>query len=73
MPPLQLPRTGSAVNSQISYPQPHFGSSKPTEQNQDQQDNDYEAEAAATVVAGPIEWTASKPTKTSEQDNDQDD
>jgi hypothetical protein len=46
----------------------HFGRSKPTEQNQDQQDNDYEAKAAATVVAGPIEWTASKPTKTSEQD-----
>jgi hypothetical protein len=31
------------------------GSSKLAEQNQDQHDNEYEAEPAATVVAGAVE------------------
>jgi hypothetical protein len=42
------------------------GSSKPTEKNQDQHDNEYEAEPAATVLAGPVEETASEPAKASE-------
>jgi hypothetical protein len=38
-------------------------SSKLAEQNQDQNDNEYKAEAAATVVAGPVEGTPPNPLK----------
>ena len=47
--------------------------SKPAEQNQDQQDNDYEAKATAAVIAGPIKGPASKPTKSAEQNDNQND
>ena len=40
-----------------------LGSSKPAEQNQDQHDNEYEAEPAATVIAGPIERAAPESAK----------
>ena len=42
-----------------------FGGSKPAEQNQNQHDNEYEADPAATVVAGALEGAASEPAKAS--------
>jgi hypothetical protein len=42
------------------------GSSKLAEQNQDQHDNEYEAEPAATVVAGAVEGAAPEPAKAPE-------
>jgi hypothetical protein len=49
------------------------GGSKLAEQNQDQQDNDYEAEAAATVVTGPVERAAPEAAKAPEQQDYQND
>jgi hypothetical protein len=40
--------------------------SKPAKQNQDQHDNEYEAEPAATVVAGSVERAAPEPAKAPE-------
>jgi len=42
-----------------------FGGSKPAEQNQNQHDNEYEADPAATVVAGALEGAASEHAKAS--------
>jgi hypothetical protein len=47
--------------------------SNPAEQNQDQKDDNHEAQSAAAVVAGAVEWTAAKPAETSKQDDDQND
>jgi hypothetical protein len=46
--------------------------SKPAEQNQDQKDDNHDAQSTTTVVAGTVEWAATKPTETSNQDDDQD-
>jgi hypothetical protein len=43
-----------------------IGSSKPAEQNQDQNDNEYEAEPAAAIIARPVEGAASEAAKASE-------
>jgi hypothetical protein len=48
-------------------------SSNPAEQNQDQKDKDHKTEAAATVVASPVEGTASNPAESAQQNDDQDD
>jgi hypothetical protein len=45
---------------------------KPAKQDQDQQDDNHDAQSAAAIVAGPIKWTATKPAKTSKQEDDQD-
>jgi hypothetical protein len=45
---------------------------KPAEQNQDQKDDNHDAQPTTTIVAGAVEWAASKPTETSNQDDDQD-
>ena len=42
------------------------GNSKLAEQNQDQHDNKYEAEPAATVVAGAVKGAAGEPAKAPE-------
>jgi hypothetical protein len=47
--------------------------SNPAEQNQDQKHNDNEAQAAAAVIAGTVEWAAAKSAESSKQDDDQDD
>ena len=39
------------------------GSSKLAEQNQNQHDNEYEAESATAVIAGPVERPAPSPLK----------
>jgi hypothetical protein len=39
---------------------------KPAEQDQDQHDNEYEAEPAATVVPGPVEGASAEATKATE-------
>jgi hypothetical protein len=38
-----------------------------TEQDQDEDDNEYEAEPASTIVTGPVEGAAPKAAKASEQ------
>src|SRR5579863_594881 len=50
-----------------------LGILKLSEQNQDQHDNEYEAEPAATVVAGPIKRAAPEPAKAPEQRDYQND
>jgi hypothetical protein len=47
-------------------------SSNPAKQNQYQKDDDYDSQAATAVVAGPVEWAATKSAETSKQDDDQD-
>jgi hypothetical protein len=42
------------------------GSSKLAEQNQNQHDNEYQAESAAAVIAGPVKRAAPKPAKAPE-------
>jgi hypothetical protein len=46
--------------------------SNSSEEDQDQEDDNHESQSAAAIVAGPVEWTATKPAKTSKQENDQD-
>src|SRR5207244_11540423 len=41
------------------------------QQNQDQQDNNYEAQSTATVIAGPIKWAAANAAKTTQQGDHQ--
>ena len=41
------------------------------QQNQNQQDNNYEAQSTAAVVAGPIKWAAANATKATQQGNHQ--
>jgi hypothetical protein len=48
-----------------------LGSSKFAEQNQDQDDNEDEAEPTTTIVAGPIERTATEPAKAPKQRDNQ--
>jgi hypothetical protein len=48
-----------------------FGTLQPAEQNQDQQHNDYETEAAATVITGAVKWAASVTAKSAKQYDDQ--
>jgi hypothetical protein len=59
------------------YPLAHQGApwlaSNLAEQNQDQQDDDYQPEAAAAVVAGSVESTTPEPAEAAEQYDDQDD
>jgi len=50
-----------------------LGISRLAEQNQDQHDNEYEAEPAAIVVAGPIESAAAEPAKAPDQRDYQND
>jgi hypothetical protein len=49
------------------------GNSKPAEQHQNKNDDQYEAKPAAAIVAGPVERPASDAAEASEQCDDQDD
>jgi hypothetical protein len=57
--------TGRLINSDASCP------SKPTEQDQYQEDDDHKAKSAAAIVAGPVKRPPSNATEASEQDDDQ--
>src|SRR5580704_12679469 len=47
--------------------------SNPAEQDQNQKDDNHDAQPAATVVAGAVEWPAAEPAESPQQDDDQDD
>lgn len=44
----------------------------PTEQNQNQENDDDNAESAAAVIPGAVEWPTAKSAETSQQDDDED-